>query len=212
MCMIRTLDVNRSTLDLYEADGVAALAGGFENILGERSREILVEELIALSGGEAFEMQCVNRTMTGKEINVLMKASIPPGYETTWSRVLLTVHDLSERMRAEFLKDMFGRYLSEEVTNTLLENPDLRGFTSLAERLEPEQVVQLLNTYFEVMVDVLGEYSATINEIVGDSLLVIFGAPQAMADRAQRAVASMRRIWPTACPRSRWASGSTTPR
>ena len=105
-----------------------------------------------------------------------------------------------------FLKDMFGRYLSEEVTNTLLENPDmlnlggekrsvtimmtdLRGFTALAERLEPEQVVQILNTYFEVMVEVLLKYNGTINEIIGDALLVIFGAPQQMPDRAERAVA-----------------------
>jgi len=109
-------------------------------------------------------------------------------------------------MRAVFLKDMFGRYLSEEVTNTLLENPDLvnlggekrsvtimmsdlRGFTSLAERLEPEQVVQILNTYFEIMVEVLLKYNGTINEIIGDALLVIFGAPQKMPDRAERAIA-----------------------
>jgi adenylate cyclase len=50
-------------------------------------------------------------------------------------------------------------------------------------------VVQLLNGYFEVMVDVLLKYNATINEIIGDSLLVIFGAPQEMLDRAQRAIA-----------------------
>jgi len=55
---------------------------------------------------------------------------------------------------------------------------DLRGFTSLAERLAPEQVVQILNTCFEVMVEVLIRYNATINEIIGDALLVIFGAPQ----------------------------------
>jgi adenylate cyclase len=66
---------------------------------------------------------------------------------------------------------------------------DLRGFTSLAERLKPEQVVQILNTYFEIMVEVLLKYNATINEIIGDALLVIFGAPQKMPDRAERAIA-----------------------
>ena len=128
-----------------------------------------------------------------------MKAAIPPGFEETWAKVLISVHDLSERMRATFLKDMFGRYLSEEVTNTLLENPDminlggekrsvtimmsdLRGFTALAERLEPEQVVQMLNNYFEIMVEVLLKYNGTINEIIGDALLVIFGA-QAVCGR-----------------------------
>ena len=66
---------------------------------------------------------------------------------------------------------------------------DLRGFTALAERLEPEQVVQMLNAYFEVMVEVILKYNGTINEIIGDALLVIFGAPQDMPDRAQRAIA-----------------------
>jgi len=107
---------------------------------------------------------------------------------------------------SEFLKKMFGRYLSAEVMNSLLENPsamelggerrkvtimmsDLRGFTALSERLEPEQVVKMLNGYFEVMVEVVHQYNGTINEIIGDSLLVIFGAPQEMPDRAQRAIA-----------------------
>ena len=104
------------------------------------------------------------------------------------------------------LKKMFGRYLSTEVMNSLIEKPsalelggerrnvtimmtDLRGFTALSERLEPEQVVQMLNTYFEVMVDVVLKYNGTINEIVGDALLVIFGAPQEMPGRAKHAVA-----------------------
>jgi len=104
------------------------------------------------------------------------------------------------------LKKMFGRYLSTEVMNSLIENPsslelggerrsvtimmtDLRGFTALSERLEPEQVVQMLNVYFEVMVEVVLKYNGTINEIIGDALLIIFGAPQEMSDRAQRAIA-----------------------
>jgi adenylate cyclase len=107
---------------------------------------------------------------------------------------------------SELIKKMFGRYLSTEVMNTLLEDPsalelggekrqvtimmtDLRGFTALSERLKPEQVVQLLNSYFEVMVDLVVQYNGTINEIIGDALLVIFGAPQEMSDRAQRAIA-----------------------
>ncbi len=105
-----------------------------------------------------------------------------------------------------FLKEMFGRYLSTEVMNSLIENPssielggvkkriamlmtDLRGFTALSERLKPEQVVHMLNAYFEVMGEVVLKYNGIINEIIGDGLLIIFGAPQAMPDQAQRAVA-----------------------
>jgi adenylate cyclase len=59
----------------------------------------------------------------------------------------------------------------------------------VSERLEPEQVVQMLNAYFEVMVEVILKYNGTINEIIGDALLVIFGAPQDIPDRSQRAIA-----------------------
>jgi adenylate cyclase len=117
---------------------------------------------------------------------------------------------VGERTRSEemaaLLKRMFGRYLAPEVMNAMIENPtalelggekrrvtimmtDLRGFTALAERLAPEQVVRMLNAYFEVMVEVIVRYHGTINEIIGDALLVLFGAPQDMPDRARRAVA-----------------------
>ncbi|MBT6503164.1 MAG: hypothetical protein HOK67_25010 [Deltaproteobacteria bacterium] len=107
---------------------------------------------------------------------------------------------------SEFLKKMFGRYISTEVMNSLIENPsttelggekrnvtimisDLRGFTSLSERLEPEQVVTLLNNYFEMMVDIIFQYNGTINEIIGDGLVVIFGAPKSTPDQTQNAIA-----------------------
>jgi len=106
----------------------------------------------------------------------------------------------------ELLKRMFGRYISTDVMRSLLSDPsalelggerrrvsimmtDLRGFTSLSERLEPEQVVQMLNVYFEVMVDVVLKHEGLINEIIGDAMLVIFGALHPMPDRAERAVA-----------------------
>jgi adenylate cyclase len=108
--------------------------------------------------------------------------------------------------RNRFIREAFGRYLSDEVVESLLETPDglklggerrevtilmadLRGFTPLAERLAPEQVVALLNTFLETMTEVIATYGGTIDEIMGDALLVIFGAPVARADHAQRAVA-----------------------
>jgi class 3 adenylate cyclase len=111
----------------------------------------------------------------------------------------------SEEM-AELLRTMFGRYLAPEVMASLLQNPaalelggekrqvtvmltDLRGFTAHAERLPPEQVVRLLNGYFEVMLEAVERHHGTVNEIIGDALLVLFGAPQDMPDRVERAVA-----------------------
>jgi len=204
--MIRIQDVNTSTLKLYEADSKEDFLTRLKHIRTERTHKVLIEGVAALAEGKPVEIECAYRTLTSKEITVLVKSTIPPGYEETWSKAFISVQDLTERVRAEFLENMFGRYLSKEVVNTLVENPDsiklggekrnvtimmtdLRGFTALSERLEPEQVVQMLNTYFEIMVDVVLQYQGTINEIIGDALLVVFGAPQQIPDRAQRAIA-----------------------
>ena len=141
-----------------------------------------------------------------KELKVLnFKLERAVKDKKTLSALLSRTSEDIERS-SELIKNMFGRYLSTEVMNSLLEDPtalslggerrkvtimmtDLRGFTALSDRLNPEQVVQMLNAYFKVMVDVILQYHGTINEIIGDALLVIFGAPQEMADRAQRAIA-----------------------
>jgi class 3 adenylate cyclase/PAS domain-containing protein len=204
--MIKIVDVNRATLGLYQATSKEALIGNTQQVLAEHADEILAEELIGIAEKGTFEVECVTMTLLGKKITVLINGAIPPGYEKTWSKVFISVQDLTERARVAFLKDIFGRYMAEDVMNMLLENPDLvrlggekrnvtimmsdiRGFTPLSERLDPEKVLEMLNTYFEVMVEIILKYNATINEIIGDSILVIFGAPQQMVDRCQRAVA-----------------------
>jgi len=66
---------------------------------------------------------------------------------------------------------------------------DLRGFTAMASRLSAHEVIDVLNVYLEAMVDVIGRHQGIIDEIVGDALLVIFGAPVVCDDHAEKAVA-----------------------
>src|SRR5262249_59492421 len=92
------------------------------------------------------------------------------------------------------LKQMFGRYVSTEVMKSLLARPgtfqlggerrrvtilmtDLRGFTALAERVPPEEVIALLNAYFGVMVDVCLRHGGSINEIIAHPLPLPFAPP-----------------------------------
>jgi adenylate cyclase len=108
--------------------------------------------------------------------------------------------------QAETIRRTFGRYLSDEIVNTLLENPegqklggerrkitiltsDLRGFTSLSEQLPPEKVIQVLNFYLGQMTEVITQHNGTIDEFMGDGILVLFGAPICRASDAQRAIA-----------------------
>jgi adenylate cyclase len=115
--------------------------------------------------------------------------------------------DLNKQLerRNQFIRQTFGRYTSEDIVGVLLDLPeglklggekrqvtllmsDLRGFTALAERLEPTVVVALLNHYLSAMIDIIQQQGGTIDEIIGDAILVIFGAPVAMPDAALRAV------------------------
>jgi PAS domain S-box-containing protein len=118
------------------------------------------------------------------------------------------VRRLAEELecRNRFIRDTFGRYLTEEVVATVLETPtglkiggekrkvtmmmaDLRGFTSLSERLAPDRVVRILNRYLSAMVQVIKHYQGTIDEFIGDAIFVLFGAPVWHEDDAERAVA-----------------------
>ena len=105
-----------------------------------------------------------------------------------------------------FIRQTFGRYLSDEVVASLLETPeglslggeerlvtimmaDLRGFTQLSEGLPADKVVAMLNNFLEEMTDVIFHYEGTIDEFIGDAILVVFGAPVRRDGDAERAVA-----------------------
>ncbi len=108
--------------------------------------------------------------------------------------------------RNRFIRKTFGRYLSDEIVDELLESAeglqlggqkrevsilmsDLRGFTSLADRISPEDVVSMLNVYLGAMVEVIAKHRGTIDEFIGDAILVLFGAPTVRPDDAARCVA-----------------------
>jgi len=109
-------------------------------------------------------------------------------------------------LRNKFIRETFGRYLTDDVVTNLLESPtgleiggekckvtmlmaDLRGFTSLSERLAPERVVSMLNCYLSTMISIIKQYHGTIDEFIGDAIFVLFGAPVWQEDDAERAVA-----------------------
>ncbi|HJS75578.1 MAG TPA: adenylate/guanylate cyclase domain-containing protein, partial [Vicinamibacteria bacterium] len=105
----------------------------------------------------------------------------------------------------QFIRKTFGRYLSKEVVESLLASPeglrlggekrnitimmsDLRGFTAVSEKLDPEQVVAMLNNYLGKMAEIVTGSDGTIDEFIGDAILALFGAPIHRENDAERAV------------------------
>ena len=106
----------------------------------------------------------------------------------------------------DFIRDTFGRYISEEIVDELLNSPDglklggevrevtflvsdLRGFTALSSRLAPAEVIEVVNRFLEPMVEIITKYKGTVDEFQGDGILAFFGAPLAAPDDPARAVA-----------------------
>ena len=110
-------------------------------------------------------------------------------------------------LRNKLLSETFGRFLSDEIVKKLLDTPDglklggekrtltilmsdIRGFTALSERMDPGDLIALLNHYLEEMTEPIQKHGGTIIEFIGDGILAIYGAPDYYPDHATRAVAS----------------------
>ncbi|WP_264043465.1 adenylate/guanylate cyclase domain-containing protein [Mycobacterium paraffinicum] len=116
------------------------------------------------------------------------------------------VRDLSERQR---LRDLFGRYVGEDVARRALERGtelggqerhvavlfvDLVGSTKLAATRPPAEVVHLLNEFFRVVVETVGRHGGFVNKFQGDAALAIFGAPIEHPDASGGALAAAREL------------------
>lgn len=108
--------------------------------------------------------------------------------------------------KRDFIRDTFGRYLTQEVVSRLLESrdglalggeareitmimSDIRGFTARIADMQPQQVIFFLNRYLGKMVEVIQDHMGIVDEIMGDGILAFFGAPEPLADHPSRAVA-----------------------
>ena len=64
---------------------------------------------------------------------------------------------------------------------------DVANFTAIAEKLDPEEMHQIMDGCFKILMDAIHQYEGTINQFTGDGVMALFGAPLAHEDHAQRA-------------------------
>jgi len=134
---------------------------------------------------------------------------VPVFYPTTcgiFAFLGVTIYRFAtEEKEKKFIKNMFQRYVSSQVVDELIKNPDMlklggrrgylsvffsdiRGFTSMSEKMEPEEVVQLLNEYLTEMTKIIFQFHGTLDKFIGDAVMAFWGAPKYVSNHAELAV------------------------
>ena len=111
---------------------------------------------------------------------------------------------VSQELEKRRVRNLFSRFISPEMVDQLIETQDInslnkranltilfsdiRGFTTLSEKLSPEEVVSVLNPYLEAMTKVIEKFGGTVDKYEGDAIVAFFGEPVVHEDHALRAV------------------------
>ncbi|MFQ5451399.1 MAG: CHASE2 domain-containing protein [Nitrospinaceae bacterium] len=120
-----------------------------------------------------------------------------------YSGITLYQYAVEERQK-RFIKSAFSQYLAPAVVDRLVKNPsllklggerkvltaffsDVAGFSTISEKLTPDELVELLNDYLTEMTDILLKYEGTVDKFEGDAIIAFFGAPIPLEDHARRA-------------------------
>ena len=178
-------------IEMPELDGFAVL----EQLKADpQLREVPV---IVTSSVEGLDnvVRCINlgaEDYLHKPVNqVLLKARIGASLE--------------KKQLRDQQKALVRRFATSEVAEDLLQSgfalggkrihasvlfSDIRGFTALVESQGPEETIELLNTYYMLMFDAIGSHGGVVNQMIGDGLMALFGAPLPLDDCAGSAVAA----------------------
>jgi adenylate cyclase len=132
------------------------------------------------------------------------------GIVITYGGMTLDHHIREQRERLR-LRVLFSKYVSPDVMNEILDNraglglggrrrhitvlfSDIRDFTSISERIEPEQVVACLSEYLAAATQIVFKHGGTVDKFIGDAVMAMFGAPKSYGDDAVRAVMAGREL------------------
>jgi adenylate cyclase len=176
---------------------LAALAATLINRSGQPSLTLglLVLSMVIYAGIGyfMFARQGLYLPVVGPEIMLFLGVTLPTIEQA-----------VSQELEKRRVRNLFTRFISPEMVDQLIATrdinslnkranitilfSDIRGFTTLSEKLTPEEVVGLLNPYLEAMTEVIYQHGGTVDKYEGDAIVAFFGEPVSFADHALRAV------------------------
>jgi adenylate cyclase len=179
------------------------IIGRFADITFTGDNHWIVDSLrrvIATNDSDSFiDAEITN--MEGKKTSVNMSVVPLRGTEDEQMGGLLIIEDLSIEKR---MKGTLARYMTKEIADQLLDSEaaelggqmkelsilfsDIRDFTTISEKLGPQETVAMLNDYFSTMVDIVFHHGGILDKFIGDAMLGVFGAPFSSGEDADRSV------------------------
>ncbi|WP_377297198.1 diguanylate cyclase domain-containing protein [Rhizobium sp. SGZ-381] len=177
---IRVLEVNRKTLELFEAESQAHLVANIDRVFRDDMLESHINELSALfDGHKEFFGSAVNYTLSGRRLDIQLRGAVLPGHEQTLDRLLLTTEDVTEREDAR-RRELSNRQYAEGIFEHSPVSLWVEDFSRIRTMLEDVRAQGIVD--FRVFTDVHPEFvRQCMSEIrvitVNQSTLDLFCAP-----------------------------------
>ena len=193
---------------LWLAAGLVVAAGMLTGALEVRGWRLVLAMLVqvALIAFLPFQLQAM-------DVDTIDLPAV--GWGVGWLLAFMGAGAAARAVGSEqrrFAQSALGKYLPPDVANEIMRDPerlalkgektriyalftDLEGFTKLSHAITPETLSRLLNTYLDLMSDIVLKHGGTLDKFVGDALVTFWGAPIARPDDADRAVRAGRAMY-----------------
>ena len=202
--------INDSAIEIFQLDKSILLDNHYAIVFESNPDLTELIEFAESRNHILYEENLRVKKQDSNETNINLTIS-PVFDDGVNSGSVISFEDLSDINK---VKSTFKKYVSENIVDELLLNEDslelggveqevcvlfsdIRGFTSMSERMEPSKVVKLLNSFFDKMIDVVFKYNGTLDKIIGDELMVLYGAPLKKADDILNAVKTAKEMFTT---------------